>query len=84
MSNSLTSLYAALTIFTFLGHISFKLDKSIEEISGQGMDLTFVAYPGLLDTLAAPNFFSAIFFLMLVTLGVDSVFASLDYYQTFL
>jgi len=84
MANSLTSIYAALTVFTFLGHISFKLNKSIDEISGEGMDLTFVAYPGLLNTLVWPNFFSAIFFLMLVTLGVDSVFASLDYYQTYL
>jgi len=82
MANSLTSIYAALTVFTFLGHISFKLNLSIDEISGQGMDLAFVAYPGLLDQLAWSNFFSIIFFLMLVTLGVDSVFGNFDYYQT--
>jgi len=83
MANSLTSIYAALTVFTFLGHISYKLNISIDEISGQGMDLAFVAYPGLLNQLGWANFFSVIFFLMLVTLGVDSVFGNFDYYQTF-
>jgi len=80
MANSLTSIYAALTVFTFLGHISFKLNMSIDEISGQGMDLAFVAYPGLLNQLGWANFFSVIFFLMLVTLGVDSVFGNFDFY----
>ena len=47
------------------------------------MDLAFVAYPGLLNKLAWSNFFSVIFFLMLVTLGVDSVFGNFDFYQTY-
>jgi len=45
------------------------------------MDLAFVAYPGLLGQLAGSNFWAIIFFLMLVTLGVDSVFGMLDYSQ---
>jgi len=47
------------------------------------MDLAFVAYPGLLATMGGANFWSVIFFLMLVTLGVDSVFGNFDFYQTY-
>ena len=48
------------------------------------MDLAFVAYPGLLATMGGANFWALIFFLMLVTLGVDSVFGNFDFYQTFI
>jgi len=47
------------------------------------MDLAFVAYPGLLATMGGAHFWSVIFFLMLVTLGVDSVFGNFDFYQTY-
>jgi len=33
LANSCTSLYAALTVFTFLGHVSFVTGKDISEIS---------------------------------------------------
>ena len=46
--------------------------------------MAFIAYPGLLGTLAIPNFWALIFFLMLVTLGVDSVFGMWDFVQQFL
>jgi len=48
------------------------------------MDLAFVAYPGLLGQLAGSNFWAVIFFLMLVTLGVDSVFGMVDFCQVML
>lgn len=83
IANSATSLYAALTVFTFLGHVSFKLGKPIDQITDGGMDLAFVAYPGLLAELGWANFFSILFFIMLVTLGVDSVFGNFDFYQTY-
>ena len=44
------------------------------------MDLAFVAYPGLLGTLDGANVWAVIFFMMLVTLGVDSVFATVDFF----
>jgi len=45
------------------------------------MDLAFVAYPGLLGQLAGSQFWSILFFVMLVNLGVDSVFGMLDFCQ---
>jgi len=84
LANSATSLYASLTVFTFLGHVSERLGKPIDQISDQGMDLAFVAYPGLLAEMGGANFWALIFFLMLVTLGVDSVFGNFDFYQTFI
>lgn len=77
--NSGTSMYAALTIFSFLGHVSHKTGLPIEDISEGGLDLAFIAYPGLLSMFKGSNFWSVLFFLMLTTVGVDSVFAMYDF-----
>ena len=84
LANSLTSLYAAITVFLFLGHVAHVTCLDVSQISDAGIDLAFVAYPGLLGQLAGSNFWAIIFFLMLVTLGVDSVFGMLDYSQQML
>lgn len=84
IANSATSVYAAITVFLFLGHVSTMTKTPIDKISESGMDLAFVAYPGLLGTLAGSNAWAIIFFTMLVTLGVDSVFATVDFFQQML
>jgi len=84
VANSLTSVYAAITVFLFLGHVATMTNQSIDAVSESGMDLAFVAYPGLLGTLAGANIWAIIFFTMLVTLGVDSVFATVDFFQQML
>lgn len=77
--NSATSLYAAIGMFAFLGHIAHTLDIPVEKVSTSGLDLAFVAYPGMINMLAGSNFWAVIFFLMLVTLGIDSVFGFFDH-----
>lgn len=66
-------------VFTMLSKLG-KVDK-IEDITGGGTDLVFVAFPGLITKLGsgAPAM-SAIFFFMCLNLGIDSVFGFLDYY----
>jgi len=77
--NSGTSLFAALTIFSFLGYVSEKLDVPVDEISKGGMDLAFIAYPGMMTLLPWPNMWSVFFFVMLITVGIDSIFGFFDY-----
>jgi len=72
-------MYAALTIFSFLGHISVVKDIKIEEIAKSGPDLLFVAFPGLLNQIGGTHFFSFVFFVMCICLGVDSVFGFIDF-----
>lgn len=67
-------------MFAFLGHVAFVKDVAITEVTKSGLTLLFVAFPALLNLLEAANFFSVMFFLMCVTLGIDSVFGFTDYY----
>lgn len=80
LANSATSIYAALTIFAFLGHVSVTKDIEIDKVATSGPTLLFVAFPSLLGLLPGSNFWAVIFFSMCVCLGVDSVFGFFDYY----
>jgi hypothetical protein len=79
--NSLTSFYASLTIFTFLGHVSTQKNIPVFELAKSGPDLLFVVFPALINLLPAANFFSVIFFFMCLCLGVDSVFGFIDFFM---
>lgn len=83
VANSATSFYAALTVFTFVGHVAFKLNLPVDKVTTQSISLAFVAYPGLLNLLTGKNFWAIIFFTMLVTLGIDSAFGYVDYIMEF-
>jgi SNF family Na+-dependent transporter len=79
----MTSILAALVLFAFLGHISHTMNLKIEDIPIEGITLAFVAYPALLTQLPGSNLWSILFFLMLITVGLDSVFGSVDYITAF-
>ena len=83
VANSLTSFYAALTVFTFVGHVAHVLKLDVDKVTTQSVSLAFVAYPGLINLLAGKNFWAVIFFTMLVTLGIDSAFGYVDYIMEF-
>ena len=73
-----------MVLFTFLGHVSHKLDISIEDIDIEGIELAFVAYPAMLSMLPGSNIWAVIFFLMLIVIGIDSIFATFDFVMSFL
>lgn len=88
--NSLTSFYASLTIFTFLGHVSTKSGWSREnptkgiavfDLAKSGPELLFVVFPALLGLMPGANFWSVIFFGLCLCLGVDSVFGFVDFFM---
>ena len=70
-------------MFAFLGHVAVVKDLPITEVAKSGLTLLFVAFPALLNMLDGANFFSVLFFVMCITLGIDSVFGFMDYYIKF-
>lgn len=49
-------------------------NKSIEEVGLEGPGLVFIVYPEAIATMTGSVFWAVIFFLMLITLGLDSTF----------
>lgn len=53
-------------------------NKHIAEVGLEGPGLVFIVYPEAIATMTGSVFWSIIFFLMLITLGLDSTFGGLE------
>ncbi|UYV74515.1 DAT [Cordylochernes scorpioides] len=72
--NSATSFLSGFVIFSVLGYMALKEHVEVKDVATEGPGLVFIVYPEALATMPWPSFFSVIFFLMLLTLGLDSSF----------
>ncbi|OQV25275.1 Sodium-dependent dopamine transporter [Hypsibius exemplaris] len=73
--NLLTSFLSGLVIFSVLGYMAWKVNKKVADVAQEGPGLVFVVYPEALATMPGSTFWSIFFFLMLLTIGLDSSFA---------
>lgn len=58
----------------FCSYMAHVQNKSIEEVGLEGPGLVFIVYPEAIATMTGSVFWAIIFFLMLITLGLDSTF----------
>ncbi|XP_048460902.1 LOW QUALITY PROTEIN: sodium- and chloride-dependent neutral and basic amino acid transporter B(0+)-like [Rhincodon typus] len=72
------SVFAGFVIFSILGHVAHVQDKPVSEVAQSGFGLIFIAYPEALAQLPWAPLWSILFFLMVITLGVDTQFVSLE------
>lgn len=70
--NALTSVYSGLVVFVYLGYMASNLGIEIDKVASEGYSLVFEVYPEALTTLPFARFWSILFFIMLLTLGIDS------------
>ncbi|XP_063102375.1 sodium- and chloride-dependent neutral and basic amino acid transporter B(0+) isoform X2 [Cavia porcellus] len=78
ITNCLTSVFAGFAIFSILGHMAHVSGQEVSQVVKSGFDLAFIAYPEALAQIPGGPFWSVLFFLMLLTLGLDSQFAAIE------
>ncbi|XP_050531792.1 sodium-dependent serotonin transporter [Daktulosphaira vitifoliae] len=76
--NFLTSFLAGFVIFTMLGYMAHVQNKSISEVGAEGPGLVFIVYPEAIAMMTGSVLWAIIFFLLLITLGLDSTFGGLE------
>lgn len=77
-ANCGTSFFAGFAVFSILGYLAALQGVSTAEVSAGGPGLAFVVFPTALAKLPYAPFFAVIFFLSLLTLGIDSAFSLVE------
>ncbi|XP_055707840.1 sodium-dependent dopamine transporter isoform X1 [Phlebotomus papatasi] len=72
--NSATSFVAGFVIFSVLGYMAHTSNQDIRDVATEGPGLVFIVYPAAIATMPGSIFWALIFFMMLLTLGLDSSF----------
>ena len=73
-----TSLLAGLVVFGILGYMAWKTGIPLENLAASGPGLAFVVFPQAISLMPLSGLFSVLFFLMLLLLGIDSVFSLVE------
>lgn len=80
--DSLTAFVGGLAVFAALGHLSIPGDGGtgipISSWMNSSLGICFIAYPTLINNLPVAFIFGPLFFLMLLTLAVDSAFSLVE------
>ncbi|XP_036383442.1 sodium- and chloride-dependent GABA transporter ine [Megalops cyprinoides] len=84
LANSATSIFAGFVIFSAIGYMAYLHNLSVDNIATDGPGLVFVVYPEVFSTMPVPQLWAALFFLMLLCLGLDSQFAMVEVAVTFI
>ncbi|KFD56982.1 hypothetical protein M513_02239 [Trichuris suis] len=74
----LTSFYAGFVVFSVIGFMAHVTGKKVEEVVSEGPGLAFITYPEVVSRMPLSHFWSALFFFMVLTVGVDSVFVMVE------
>ena len=79
LANCGTSFFAGFAVFSTLGYLAQSMGVGVPEVTKSGLGLAFVTYPTAIRLLPfwAP-FFGILFFIMLLTLGIDSAFSQVE------
>jgi NSS family neurotransmitter:Na+ symporter len=79
LGNCGISFLAGFAVFPVLGYLSYTQNMPIDQVVDVGPGLAFVVYPTAIKLLpVAAGFFAFIFFVLLLSLGIDSAFSLVE------
>ena len=73
------SFFAGFAVFSVIGYLAYSSGVSVAQVATVGPELAFIAYPTAVILLPfAASIFGIIFFIALLTFGIDSAFSMVE------
>jgi len=73
-----TAFIGGFAVFGSLGYYAHITGQTVQNVLNGGPGLAFVTYPTIINNLPFARFFGILFFLMLLTLAIDSAFSLVE------
>lgn len=78
IGDSAIGIFSGFVVFSILGYMAYETGVNVQDVTTSGPGLAFVVFPKALSLMPWAGFFSVLFFITLLTLGIDSAFSLVE------